>query len=347
MKILVTGGCGFIGSALIKTALKKGHKVINIDNLSYAGSTSNLENVLKNENYLFFKENIINGGKIYKIISETKPNAIIHLAAESHVDRSISGPRNFLDTNVIGTFELLESSRKYWYDNNKNKDFRFLHVSTDEVYGSLGSKGKFTELSSYSPNSPYSASKAASDHFVRSWFKTYEFPSIITNCSNNYGPYQFPEKLIPLTIIKAIKSLPIDVYGEGKNVRDWLFVNDHVNAILKVLDKGSSGLTYNIGSNNEYTNIELVKLLCSEIDIKLNRTQKTSNLIQFVKDRPGHDERYAIDYSFLKNSLGWEPQYKFKDSLSETIDWYIKNQYWWEKIITKFNLNKRLGLIEK
>jgi dTDP-glucose 4,6-dehydratase len=327
--IIVTGGAGFIGSHVIRRFVLKypEYSIINFDALTYAGNLENLRDIEKAPNYFFEKANILNTGDIERVFEQYRPDSIIHLAAESHVDRSILSPLDFVYTNVIGTVNLLNAAKHYWNDNFKGK--RFYHVSTDEVYGALGEKGFFTEETPYDPNSPYSASKASSDHFVRAWGETYHLPVIITNCSNNYGPNHFPEKLIPLAINNIINQKPLPVYGDGLYTRDWLFVKDHAVAIDLVFHKGKDGETYNIGGFNEWKNIDLVKLLCKLMDQKLGNPPGTSEkLITFVKDRPGHDRRYAIDASKINKQLGWEPSVTFEEGLSQTIDWYLENTEW-------------------
>ena len=334
-KILVTGGAGFIGGALITWLLEntKSH-IINVDKLGYASNLSRIDNTIKalnisNYRYKFILADLIDANKVMDIVNKNKPDIIFHLAAESHVDRSIDSPKNFVESNVIGTFNLLEASRIYWqkiHDSNKNI-FRFVHISTDEVYGSLGIKGSFTEESSYDPRSPYSASKAASDHFVKAYYHTYGLPILITNCSNNYGPWQFPEKLIPVIISKALSNNFIPVYGDGLNIRDWIYVDDHINALITVLEKGTVGSNYCIGSSEEHTNMDIVKNICSFLDREQPSNQPYSHLIKTVKDRLGHDKRYAIDSSKIRYELGWRPKYKFQDSLEKTIRWYMRNQF--------------------
>jgi len=341
MKILITGGAGFIGSAVIKRAIKKGIDVVNLDFLTYAANEANLESVSRSRHYKFEKIDICNSEAIRKCLSDHQPDAIMHLAAESHVDRSIDGPGAFIQTNVIGTFNLLQESRQYWegLNGSKKEAFRFHHVSTDEVYGDLTlDDPAFTEENPYDPSSPYSASKAASDHLVRAWARTYGLPVVITNCSNNYGPYQFPEKLIPVVILKALHGEPIPVYGKGDNIRDWLYVDDHADALLTVLQKGKLGETYNIGGNNERTNIELVKTICTIIDDKkIGAVPNSESLITFVTDRPGHDNRYAI------NADGWEPAIQWDEGFEQTIDWYLKNEGWWRPLIKAGMFGHRLG----
>ncbi|MBK69645.1 MAG: dTDP-glucose 4,6-dehydratase [Legionellales bacterium] len=344
MKILVTGGCGFIGSNFILDQLNnKNNEIINVDKLTYAGNIDNLKSINSSKNYKFIDEDICNLNKINQILMEFNPDCIVHFAAESHVDRSIDNPLTFIQTNVLGTANLLISSQKLLHN---NKNFKFLHISTDEVYGSLGSDGLFKEDTSYQPSSPYSASKAGSDHLVRAWGNTYGLPVLITNCSNNYGPYQFPEKLIPLMIANCIDEKPLPVYGEGSNVRDWLYVGDHCNAIYSVLTNGKIGETYNIGGNNEIKNIDIVNKICMILDnLKPRKNSLTySELITFVKDRPGHDFRYAIDSSKIQSELDWEPIESFESGIYKTIKWYLDNESWWRDIQKKHYQQERLGL---
>ena len=318
MKILVTGGLGFIGSAVIRLAINRGHSILNIDSISYAACIKNLDSINKHSNYRFKKIDIRDKELLNSIFEKYQPDSVIHLAAESHVDRSIAKPNDFIETNINGTFNLLEAARKYWELKGKPHSFRFHHVSTDEVFGSLPNDPKifFTEDSPYMPRSPYSASKASSDHLVRSWFETYGLPTIISNCSNNYGPYQFPEKLIPVVILNALAGKPIPIYGNGKNIRDWLYVEDHALALLLILKNGATGRSYNIGSENECTNLELIKMLCNILsDLKPLNSGKYSDLISFVPDRPGHDTRYAINPYRIRNELGWKPSITLKDGL--------------------------------
>ena len=333
--IIVTGGAGFIGGAFIRRIIKnKNQKIFNIDKCGYASDLKSLKEFSTFDNYKFIKVDLINFEKIDKNIKEIKPDLIIHFAAESHVDRSINGPKSFIESNIIGTFNIIEAARKYWetLTSEKQQFFLFHHVSTDEVFGSLQNKEDlFSENSRYDPRSPYSASKASSDHIVRSWFHTYQLPITISNCSNNFGPWQFPEKLIPLTITNAIKGKNIPLYGDGMNIRDWLFVEDHISAILKVIDIGKLGETYCIGSKNERTNLEIVNQICKILDQLRPSSQSYSNLIKKVNDRPGHDRRYAINPSKISTELSWEPKYSFEESLKSTINWYIQNEDWWEK----------------
>ncbi len=351
MNLLITGGCGFIGSNFILYQIKNtNNNIINFDNLTYAANEDNLKSVNNSQRYKFIKGDICDINHIEKLFVEFKPDAIIHFAAESHVDRSIENPTQFVNTNILGTANLLNISLSYFNSlekSNKNH-FKFLHVSTDEVFGSLGKKGYFTEVTPYSPNSPYSASKAGADHLVRSWNKTFNLPTLITNCSNNYGPYQFPEKLIPLIIANCFDKKPLPIYGDGSNIRDWLYVNDHCKAIDLILLNGKVGQSYNIGGDNEISNIEIVKTICDIMDdLKpLSGAKKYKDLITFVPDRPGHDFRYAIDSTKLKNNLNWFPKESFKSGILKTIKWYIKNERWWRKIQNKSYKQERLGLLK-
>ena len=346
MRILVTGGSGFIGSALIRRAIQLGNSVINVDCLTYAASTMTSIKLEKNSLYKFENINICDKKKINDIFNNYQPDAIIHLAAESHVDRSIDGPKIFLETNIIGTYSLLEATREYLRVNKKRNDFRFIHVSTDEVYGSLGETGYFTETSPYAPSSPYSASKASSDHLVQAWFETFDIPAITTNCSNNYGPYQFPEKVIPLTILNGIKDEPIQIYGTGKNVRDWLYVQDHADALLQILDKGRVGQKYNIGGNNEITNKNLIQSICEKLDNKLPKIKSYKEQIVYVQDRPGHDMRYAINNQKVVSEIGWEPTISFEKGLDQTIEWYLNNSDWWQPLFNKQQEFSRPGILQ-
>jgi dTDP-glucose 4,6-dehydratase len=346
--LLITGGAGFIGSNLVRYALSLGYKVVNIDKLTYAGNLSSLRGADESENYSFVRSDIRDGEALDRVFAEHRPAAVINLAAESHVDRSIDGPSDFIGTNVVGTFTLLEAARKYFAGLGADEAarFRFLHVSTDEVFGSLGAEGRFSESSRYAPNSPYSASKAASDHLVRAWRHTYGLPALITNCSNNYGPYQFPEKLIPHIILSAAAEKPLPVYGDGSNVRDWLFVGDHCRAIIDVLERGTAGETYAVGGDSERTNLEVVRSVCDILDEARPRAGGASHkdLIVFVKDRPGHDFRYAMDASKLKAELGWAPSRSFGDGLRETVAWYLDNEEWTEEILSGEYRLARIGL---
>ena len=330
MKIIVTGGCGFIGSNFVlKMASNESNKLLNIDKLTYAGNQNNLSSIKNKSNYTFIRADICDKKPIEDAINNFHPDAIVHFAAESHVDKSISGPMSFINTNILGTAMLLEICQSYIKSQNNNY-FKFLHVSTDEVFGSLKSTGSFSEKSPYNPSSPYSASKASSDHLVKAWCKTYNFPGLITNCSNNYGPYQYPEKLIPLIIKNCIDEKPLPIYGKGMNIRDWLFVGDHCDAIYSVLLDGKVGETYNIGGNNELQNIEIVKHICSIMDeVKPRKNgQSYDKLISFVPDRPGHDFRYSINTSKIKKELGWKPKESFKSGIRKTIKWYLDNINW-------------------
>ncbi len=344
MKIFITGGNGFIGSNFINGQIKNENvEILNFDKLTYAGNLDNLKYVDKMPNYRFVKGDIGDYEKVRIEINRFKPEILINFAAESHVDRSIDGPLDFINTNILGTYYLLQASCDYFF---KNKSFKFIHISTDEVYGSLGKKGFFKETTPYSPNSPYSASKASSDHLVNAWHHTYGLPTIITNCSNNYGPYQFPEKLIPLIIANCLDSKPLPVYGDGQNIRDWLFVEDHCDAINLIAKKGKIGQTYNIGGSNEITNLNIVNTICKELDLLCpsNKLDSYKELITFVEDRPGHDFRYAIDSSKIQNELGWRPKESFQSGIIKTINWYIENEEWWRKIQSKEYKQERLGL---
>ena len=331
--ILITGGAGFIGSHLVRLFVNKypENKIVNLDKLTYAGNLENLKDVQNKSNYIFEKGDIVDAGNINELFAKYNFDSIIHLAAESHVDRSITNPLEFINTNIIGTFNLLNTAQKYWSENYNDK--LFYHVSTDEVYGSLGSEGLFVETTPYDPKSPYSSSKASSDHFVRAYGNTYGLPFVISNCSNNYGENQFPEKLIPLFINNIINNKSLPVYGDGMFTRDWLYVLDHARAIDVVFHNGKIGETYNIGGFNEWSNIDLIKLLCSIMDRKLNLDSGSSEkLITYIKDRPGHDKRYAIDASKIKNELGWKPSLQFAEGLEKTIEWYLNNQDWLDNV---------------
>jgi len=346
--ILVTGGCGFIGSNFIRHLVEKGEDVymVNLDKLTYAGNTQNL-NDIPDSVYTLVQGDIRDSDLVESLFNTHRFDTVVHFAAESHVDRSIDGPTEFIQTNVVGTLNLLEKSRAYC-NSTDNKNFRFLHVSTDEVYGSLEDNGKFIETTPYDPSSPYSASKAGSDHLVRAWHRTFDLPILITNCSNNYGPHQFPEKLIPLMIINCLHGKPLPVYGKGENVRDWLFVRDHCEAILTVLRKGKVGETYNIGGNNEIKNIDVIQIICDVLDEILPRDNGLvySELIHYVTDRPGHDFRYAIDATKIEKELGWLPIESFETGVRKTIQWYLDNQTWWKSIQDNTYRQERLGVIQ-
>ena len=348
MKIIITGGAGFIGSALIRMAVSRGISVVNVDCLTYAANLANLADVEDSPLYAFENANICDSEAMDAIFKSHQPDAIIHLAAESHVDRSIDGPGEFIQTNIIGTFTLLQAARKYQntLSGEKKDGFRFHHVSTDEVYGDLSlTDPAFEETTAYDPSSPYSASKAASDHLVRAWARTFGLPVLITNCSNNYGPFQFPEKLIPVVILKALHDTPIPVYGKGDNIRDWLYVDDHADAILCVLEKGRIGETYNIGGDNERTNLELVETLCDLIDVHKDCEQGTTRgLIEFVNDRPGHDRRYAINPHKIHSELGWTPSVEWNEGFERTLHWYVNNKAWWSPLVKAGMFGDRIGL---
>ena len=345
MKLLVTGGAGFIGSAVIRRAIRAGHSVVNLDKLTYAGSLTNVAEVADSPAYAFEKADICDRPAVDAILDRHKPDAIMHLAAESHVDRSIDGPAAFMETNIIGTYTMLEAARAYWTAQGKPQGFRFHHISTDEVFGSLPADPgvKFTEDTPYDPRSPYSASKASSDHLVRAWAETYGLPVVLTNCSNNYGPYHFPEKLIPVVILKALAGAPIPIYGKGDNIRDWLFVEDHADALLLVVQKGAPGRSYNIGGENEATNLELVQKICAILDEKRPGNAPYAEQIAFVADRPGHDQRYAIDPTRIREELGWRPSVTLDEGLETTIDWYLAHEGWWRALQDRDGVGVRLG----
>jgi len=350
--IIVTGGAGFIGSAIIRHLIKDtDYEIINIDKLTYAGNLESLKEVSNSPQYTFEQVDICNQLEIHRIFKQYQPDVVMHLAAESHVDRSIDTPAEFINTNIIGSYTMLEVARQYWLELNKEKKkiFRFHHISTDEVYGDLiKTNALFTEKTAYAPSSPYSASKASSDHLVRAWNQTYKLPVVITNCSNNYGPYQFPDKLVPLIITNAISGKPLPIYGKGEQIRDWLYVEDHAKALINVLIAGKDGETYNIGGHNEKTNLEVVKSICSVLDSlmpkHLDKINKHEDLITFVTDRPGHDQRYAIDSSKIKNELGWKPEETFDTGIQKTVEWYLINKKWWAQVKDGSYKGKRLGL---
>ena len=354
MKILITGGAGFIGGAVIRHLIHHtAHDLCNLDKLTYAGNLSSLTEVQGSDRYAFENTDICDFEAVKEVFSSFQPDAVMHLAAESHVDRSIENPREFIDTNIIGTFNLLNISYQYWtaLPDEKKKSFRFHHISTDEVYGDLPSDPEvlFTETTPYAPSSPYSASKAASDHLVRAWNRTYGFPTLVTNCSNNYGPFHFPEKLIPHMILNALAGKPLPIYGDGKQIRDWLYVDDHARALTRVVESGAIGETYNIGGHNEKQNIEVVKTLCSLLeelapDQKPEGVEKYEDLITYVTDRPGHDNRYAIDASKIERELGWTPEETFETGLRKTVEWYLNNQDWWSSVLTGEYKLERKGL---
>ncbi len=347
MKILLTGGAGFIGSNLIHYLIENtNHKIVNVDKLTYAGNLISLKDIEENERYSFEKIDICNYDNVRDLFHKYSPDAVMHLAAESHVDRSIDGPGEFIQTNIVGTYNLLQNAFNYWksLDGEKKNSFRFLHVSTDEVFGSLGETGFFTETTPYDPKSPYSASKASSDHLVRAWQHTFGLPSMITNCSNNYGPYQFPEKLIPVVILNAINGKDIPIYGKGDNVRDWLYVEDHAAALYKVISKGVVGETYNIGGKNEMKNIDIVNIICEILDeLKPKSNGSHKDQIKFVKDRPGHDKRYAIDPAKIEKELGFKPAHNFNEGIRKTVEWYLNNLDWCEAVMQNKYKLERLG----
>lgn len=347
MKLLVTGGAGFIGSAVVRQAIRAGHQVVNLDALTYAACLENVASVSSEPGYVFEQADIRDRGAVERILALHDPDAVMHLAAESHVDRSIDGPADFIETNIVGTFNMLEAARSHWQRKGRPADFRFHHISTDEVFGSLPAdpEVKFTETTPYDPRSPYSASKAASDHLVRAWHETYGLPVVLTNCSNNYGPFHFPEKLIPVVILNALAGKPLPIYGDGKNVRDWLYVEDHADALLLVVQKGQVGRSYNIGGENERTNLDLVRTLCAILDAKRPKaTGSYSDQITFVTDRPGHDARYAIDPSTIRRELGWRPSVTVEEGLEKTVDWYLNNEDWWRPLLARHGVGQRLGV---
>ena len=344
MKILVTGGAGFIGSAVVRLAIARGHEIINLDALTYAGCLENIAGIADSPLYAFEHVDIRNRSALDGVFAQHQPDAVMHLAAESHVDRSIDGPGDFVETNITGTYNMLEAARSYWTAHGKPDSFRFHHISTDEVFGSLGPDGLFTENTPYDPRSPYSASKAASDHLVRAWAETYGLPVVLTNCSNNYGPYHFPEKLVPIVILNALAGKDIPVYGEGLNVRDWLYVEDHADALLLVLEKGALNRSYNIGGENEARNIDLVRMLCGILDAKRPKNEPYSQQITFVQDRAGHDLRYAIDPSRIREELSWRPSVTLEEGLEKTVQWYLDNEDWWRALQARDGVGERLGV---
>ena len=344
MKLLVTGGAGFIGSAVVRQAIRDGHTVVNLDKLTYAACLENVASVADSPNYSFVQADICDRAALDTIFADHQPDAIMHLAAESHVDRSIDGPGEFIITNINGTYTMLEAARSYWEAQGRPDSFRFHHISTDEVFGSLGPTGMFTEDTSYDPRSPYSASKASSDHLVRAWHETYGLPVVLSNCSNNYGPYHFPEKLIPVVILNALAGRPIPIYGAGDNIRDWLYVEDHADALLTVVQNGALGRSYNIGGENEATNLDLVRMICTILDTKKAASTPYADLITFVTDRPGHDARYAIDPQRISTELGWRPSVTLEQGLEKTVQWYLDNENWWAPLQKREGVGARLGL---
>lgn len=344
MTLLITGGAGFIGSAVVRLAVERGKQVVNLDALTYAACLDNVASVAGSPLYAFEQVDIRDRSALDVVFAKHQPTAVMHLAAESHVDRSIDGPGAFMETNVMGTFHLLEAARAHWTKQGKPADFRFHHVSTDEVFGSLGPTGQFTETTPYDPRSPYSASKAASDHLVRAWAETYGLPVVMTNCSNNYGPYHFPEKLVPVIILNALAGKDLPIYGDGSNVRDWLYVEDHADALLCVLEQGELNRSYNIGGENERTNLQLVQTLCAILDEKRPKTSGSyADQITYVTDRPGHDARYAIDPTRVRNELGWRPSVTVEEGLAQTVDWYLNNEAWWRALQNRDGVGERLG----
>ncbi len=346
MRILLTGGLGFIGSAVIRRLISETeHEVLNLDKVTYAGTHTSVQSVSDSNRYHFSKVDIVDGPAVTDAFASFRPDAVMHLAAESHVDRSIDGPGEFVQSNIVGTYEMLQAARSYALEADIMDRFRFLHISTDEVFGALSPESPpFDESTPYDPRSPYSASKAASDHLVRAWHETFGLPTLITNCSNNYGPFQFPEKLIPLMILKSAAHQELPVYGKGDNIRDWLFVDDHAGALLRVLEEGKPGETYAIGGNSERTNLEVVQQLCDLVDTQLGDNGARQELISFVADRPGHDLRYAINASKIKDELGWEPSHSFAEGLAKTASWYLENEWWWRPLLTERYEGERLGV---
>ncbi|TNF63386.1 MAG: dTDP-glucose 4,6-dehydratase [Rhodobacteraceae bacterium] len=343
MKLLITGGAGFIGSAVVRLAVARGHDVVVLDALTYAGRLENIAPVADSGRCHFERADIRDRPAVERIFSRHQPDAVMHLAAESHVDRSIDSPADFIETNLTGTFNMLEAARRYWTDRDRFAQFRFHHISTDEVFGSLGPTGAFTEDTAYDPRSPYSASKAGSDHLVRAWFHTYGLPVVLTNCSNNYGPYHFPEKLIPKTILNGLMGKPIPIYGKGENVRDWLYVEDHAEALLTAVQKGALGRSYNIGGQAEARNIDLVRTICAILDDRRPDSAPHDRLITWVEDRPGHDARYAIDPTRTMTELGWQPRMTLREGLDRTVDWYLDNEDWWRPLLDQSGVATRVG----
>ena len=345
MKILITGGAGFIGSAVVRQAVAAGHDVVNLDALTYAACLDNVASVSDSPLYTFKQADIRDRAALDQIFAVHKPSAVMHLAAESHVDRSIDSPGAFIETNVMGTYNMLEAARAYWKAQGEPDSFRFHHISTDEVFGSLPADPsvQFTETTPYNPHSPYSASKASSDHLVRAWHETYGFPVVMTNCSNNYGPFHFPEKLVPVIILNALAGKPLPIYGKGDNIRDWLYVEDHADALLLVLQKGALGQSYNIGGENERTNLELVQTLCAILDKKRPAAAPYATQITYVTDRPGHDARYAIDPTRIREELGWRPSVTVEEGLEKTVQWYLDNEDWWRALQNRQGVGSRLG----
>ncbi|NPD13877.1 dTDP-glucose 4,6-dehydratase [Xinfangfangia sp. D13-10-4-6] len=347
MKLLVTGGAGFIGSAVVRLAVSRGHSVVNVDALTYAACLENVASVGNSPLYAFDQADIRDRAALDRIFAKHQPDAVMHLAAESHVDRSIDGPGDFVETNITGTYNMLEAARAWWQQAGRPDSFRFHHISTDEVFGSLPHDPavKFTETTAYDPRSPYSASKAASDHLVRAWAETYGLPVVLTNCSNNYGPFHFPEKLIPVIILNALAGKPLPIYGDGSNIRDWLYVEDHADALLLVVEKGQLNRSYNIGGENERTNLQLVQTLCAILDRKRPKASGSyADQITFVTDRPGHDARYAIDPSRIREELGWRPSVTVEEGLERTVDWYLSNEAWWQPLLARKGVGTRLGV---
>ena len=344
MKILVTGGAGFIGSAVVRLAIARGASVVNVDAVTYAACLNNVANVANHPNYAFEQVDIRDREALANVFAKHTPDAVMHLAAESHVDRSIDAPADFIETNITGTFNMLEAARSYWQAQGRPVTFRFHHVSTDEVFGSLSPTGMFNETTPYDPRSPYSASKASSDHLVRAWHETFGLPIVLTNCSNNYGPFQFLEKLIPLVILNALMGKPLPIYGDGENIRDWLYVEDHADALLLVLEQGAVGRNYNIGGENERSNLEMVETLCAILDRLSPRDRGSyTELITFVTDRPGHDARYAIDPARIRDELGWRPSVTVEGGLEKTVHWYLDNEDWWRPLLNRSGFGQRLG----